>query len=126
MGFEPVLCLLLERSTNAVLVQTLVERWWDTTHAFHIADREMTITPYDFHHMTGLRFDGVLISLEDESGIRLGIDLLGRRYATETIRYIDLEADFMHHPQGTAEEYLQMARVFLLYLLEAYLCANGG
>ena len=126
VGFEPVIHLMPERSASAVLGSTLAKRWWDITHTFHIAGREMTITPYDFHHMTGLRFDGVLISLEDESGIQLGIDLLGRRYATETIRCIDLEADFMHHPQGTAEEYLQMARVFLLYLLKAYLCANGG
>ena len=28
--------------------------WWDTIHTFHIAEREMTVTPYDFHHMTGL------------------------------------------------------------------------
>ncbi|KAL0008564.1 hypothetical protein SO802_010066 [Lithocarpus litseifolius] len=51
-----------------------------------------------------------LISLEDESGIQLGIDLLGRRYAIETIYYADLEADFMHRPQGTANECLRMAR----------------
>ena len=31
----------------------------------------------------------------------------------------------MHCPYGTAEECLWMARVFLLYLLEAYLFANG-
>ena len=90
MGFEPVLCLLLERSTNAVLVQTLVERWWDTTHAFHIADREMTITPYDFHRMTDLWFDGVPISLENESGTQLGAKLLEGRYAMEMIRTLTL------------------------------------
>ena len=88
-----------ERSTSAVLVQTLAKRWWDTTHTFHIADREMTITPHDFHYMTGLQFAGVPISLEDELGIRLGANLLGRRYATKTIRYTNLaEVDFMHRP----------------------------
>ena len=75
----------------------------------------MTITPHDFHHSTSLRFDGVPINLKDKSGIRLGIDLLGRRYATETIHYTNLEADFMCRPQGTAEECLWMAKVFLLY-----------
>ena len=51
--------------------------------------------------------------------------MLRRRYATKTIRYPGLEIDFMHCPYGTAEECLWMARVFLLYLLEAYLFANG-
>ncbi|KAL0010984.1 hypothetical protein SO802_006092 [Lithocarpus litseifolius] len=51
----------------------------------------MTITLHDFHYMTGLRFDGFLVSLEDESGIRLGADLLGKRYATETICYTNFE-----------------------------------
>ena len=59
-------------------------------------------------------------------GIRLGVDLLGRRYATETIRYADLEVDFMHCSQGTAKECLWMARFFFLYLLGAYLFSNGG
>ena len=96
--FEPIFNLMLERFANAILVQTLTERWWDTTHTFHIAGLEMTITSHDFHRMTGLQFDGVPISLKDDSGIWLGIDLLGRRYAIETIRCIDLEADFMHRP----------------------------
>jgi len=67
-GFKPVLRLLPERFTSAVLAQTLAERWWDITHTFHVADQEMIITPHDFHRMTGLQFDKVLISLEDESG----------------------------------------------------------
>ena len=68
----------------------------------------------------------VTTSLEDESDIRLGADLLGRRYAMETICYTDLESYFMKRPQLTAEECLRMARVILLYLLGAYLFANGG
>ena len=43
--FKPIIQLLMERSASAILVQTLAERWWDTTHTFHIADREITITP---------------------------------------------------------------------------------
>ena len=42
------------------------------------------------------------------------------------IHYTDLEADFVHHPKGMVEECTLMARVFLLYLLGAYLFANGG
>ena len=86
----------------------------------------MTITLYDFHRMTSLRFDVVPINLKNELGVRLGADLLGRRYATETICYTDLEVDFMHRLRGTVEERLWMAKVFLLYLLGAYLFINGG
>ena len=53
-GFEPVIRLMPERSASVVLVQTLANRWWDTTHTFHIADQEMTITPHDFYRMTVL------------------------------------------------------------------------
>ena len=97
-SFELIVHLMPKRSTSAVLAQTLAERWWDTIHTFHIAGWEMTITPYDFHCMTGLRFGGASISLEDESGVRLGAELPRRRYATKTIHYTDLEVDFMHHP----------------------------
>ena len=86
----------------------------------------MTIILHDFHRMIGLWFDGVSICLKDELGIQLGAVLLGSRYAIETIYYIDLETDFMHHLLGMAVECLQMARVFLLYLLMVYLFANGG
>ena len=58
----------------------------------------VTITLYDFHHMIGLWFNGVPINLKDESSVRLGTDLLGRRYATKTIHYTSLEEDFMHRP----------------------------
>ena len=36
VGFEPIIRLMLERFASVVLVQTLVERWWDTTYTFHI------------------------------------------------------------------------------------------
>ena len=98
VGSEPIIHLMLKRSASAVLAQTLAERWWDTTHSIHIVGWDMTITSHNFHCMTGLRFDEVLISLEDESGIRLGVDLLGRRYATKMIHYTDLKADFIHYP----------------------------
>ena len=61
-GFKPIICLLLERSASAILMQTLAKRRWDTTHTFHIANREMTMTPHDFHRMTSLRCIGALIN----------------------------------------------------------------
>ena len=68
-SFKPILGLLLKRSANATLVQCLIERWWDTTHTFHIAEQEMTVTPYDFYCMTDLSFEGAIISLDGVSGI---------------------------------------------------------
>ena len=77
-----------------------------------------------FHRMIGLRFNGASISLEGKSSTQLGLELLGRRYATETIRYADLEADLTSRPQVMAEECARMAKV--LYLLGAYFFANWG
>ncbi|KAL7168350.1 hypothetical protein ACSBR2_038734 [Camellia fascicularis] len=38
------------------LYMALVERWWDTTNSFHFfSTGEMTLTPYDFSMLTGLR-----------------------------------------------------------------------
>ena len=68
-NFKLVSRLLPEGSASSIVVQKIVERWWDTTHTFHIADRKIMVTPHDFHWMTGLRFDGPLIDLKGESGI---------------------------------------------------------
>ena len=68
-SFEPIISLLLEKSASATLVQCLIERWWDTTHTFHIAKCEMTVTPYDFYSITDLSFEGAIISLDSVSGI---------------------------------------------------------
>ena len=58
VGFEPIISLLPEMFASATLAQCLIERWWDTTHTFHIAEWEMTMTPYDFYRMTSLSFKG--------------------------------------------------------------------
>ena len=126
VGFEPIIGLLLEKSGSATLVQCLIKRWWDTTHAFHIAERETIVTPLDFYRMTSLSFKGAIISLDSASGIQLGLDMLGSKYYTETICYFDLVSDYMFLTQRTREEYACMARAFLLHLLGAYLFANGG
>ena len=68
-GFEPIFSLPSKKSASATLVQCLIKRWWDTTHTFHIVEWEMTVTLYDFHHMTGLSFEGVIINLDGVSGV---------------------------------------------------------
>ena len=85
----------------------------------------MTVTPYDFYCMTSLSFEGAIISLDCELSFQLGLDMLGRKYPTETICYFDLVLDYMFLPQRTIEECVHMARAFLLHLLGAYLFANG-
>lgn len=95
VGFKPIMCLFLESSTSNILVQTLADIWWDTTHTFHIVGREMTVILHDFHRMTSLRSYGPIINLKSELGIQLGINLLGLRYSSEHICYFDLERDYM-------------------------------
>ena len=56
------------------------------------------MTPYDFYRMTGLSFEVAIINLDGVSGIKLGLDMLGRKYSTETIRYFDLVLDYMLLP----------------------------
>ena len=126
VGFKPILSLLLEKSASATLVQCLIKRWWDTAHTFHIAEQEMTMTLYDFYPMTSFCFEGAIIYLDGMSGIQLGLDMLGRKYPTKTIRYFDLVLDYMLLPQRTIEECVRVARAFLLHLLGAYLFTNGG
>ena len=126
MGFEPIIGLLPEKSVSATLVQYLIERWWDTTHTFHLFEWEMLVTPYDFFRMTNLSFERAIISLDDVSGVQLGIDMLGRKYFIETIHYFDLVLDYMFLPQRITEECVRMAKAFLLHLMGDYLFANGG
>ena len=125
-GFEPIIGLFLEKSTRATLGLCLIERWWDTTHTFHITTKKMTVTPYNFYRLTSLSFEGAIISLDGVSGIQLGLNMLGRKYSTETIRYFDLVLDYMLLPQRTTEEHVCMARAFILHLLGTYLFAIGG
>jgi len=86
----------------------------------------MTVTSHDFHCMIDLRCDSALINLEGKLGTQLAIDLLGRRYSTDTIHYFDIEADYRPLPHETAEECARMPRAFLLYILGAYLFTSGG
>ena len=77
----------------------------------------MTVTPYDFYHVTSLSFEGTIINLNGMMGIQLGINMLGRKYSTKTIHYFDLVSDYMLLPQKTTKERVCMARVFFLHLL---------
>ena len=90
VGFEPILILLPKNSRSATLVQCLIESWWDTTHTFRIVEQG---DDGDFHHMTGLSFERAIINLDSVLGIQLGLDMLGKEYPIETIRYFYLVLD---------------------------------
>ncbi|GMP54999.1 hypothetical protein CsSME_00019959 [Camellia sinensis var. sinensis] len=53
-------CRGLSRLTaSRPLLAALVERWWDTTDSFHFSiTGDMTMTPYDFSMLTGIRVRG--------------------------------------------------------------------
>ena len=91
-------------------MQCLIERWWDTTQTFHIAEREMTVTAYNFYHMIGLSIEGAIINFDGVLGIQLGLDMLGRKYSIESIYYFDLVSDYMLLPQRTVDKRIHMAR----------------
>lgn len=44
--------------------------------------------------MIGLRYDRTIINLGGALGVQLGIQLLRRRYSTETNHYYDIEVDY--------------------------------
>ncbi|KAK9996493.1 hypothetical protein SO802_021179 [Lithocarpus litseifolius] len=72
-GFKPIIGVLLERSAITTVVKCLIERWWDTTHTFHVAEQEMTMTPYNFYRTITLIFEGAIINLD-------GTDLILREF----------------------------------------------
>ena len=103
-SFKPVIRLLLESSASDIPVQTWDERWWYTTHTFHIANRGITVTSHDFHQMIGLRCDGPFIDLEGKSGTQLSIYLLGYKYLSKSICYFDLEPNYRLYSQATHDD----------------------
>ncbi|KAL7176312.1 hypothetical protein ACSBR2_029789 [Camellia fascicularis] len=56
VGFGPFASGLIQTRAEPLLYGALVERWWDTTDSFHFSSiGEVTLTPYDFAMLTGLR-----------------------------------------------------------------------
>ena len=57
--FKQLLENITMREVENGLIQSMAERWWDTTHTFHFGDiREITMTPTDFAAIAGLPVHG--------------------------------------------------------------------
>ncbi|CAL5321845.1 hypothetical protein CsSME_00011680 [Camellia sinensis var. sinensis] len=55
-GFGPFCSGFIQTRVESWLYGALVERWWDTTSSFHFSfTGDMTLTPYDFLILIGLR-----------------------------------------------------------------------
>jgi hypothetical protein len=63
MGFKRFIKLQPTKLAKKIILYVLAERWWDTTHTLHISGVEITITLYDIHRMTGLRWNGLPLLL---------------------------------------------------------------
>ncbi|GMQ09319.1 hypothetical protein CsSME_00052741 [Camellia sinensis var. sinensis] len=61
-------CRGLSRLTaSRPLLAALVERWWDTIDSFHLSVAgDMTMTPYDFSLLTGIRVGGDSIPFDTD------------------------------------------------------------
>ncbi|KAL7165765.1 hypothetical protein ACSBR2_036605 [Camellia fascicularis] len=129
--FGPFCSRLIEMRAKSLLYGALVERWWDTTSSFHFSSTgEMTLTPYDFLMLTGLRvgvgdlvpFDPDMTQWRDAQ-----LQLLGAIPDTTTrriVRYSWFYDHFSGTQPVTADEVAQYTRGFMTYLFGTTLYAN--
>ena len=119
---------LLEKSTNDLVhVYALVERWWDSTNTFHLPFEEMTMTPYDFSMITGLKVDGdrLVMDIPFERQPALVTALIGGMPPSLEVCHFPynwLHRSFCKPDPGISNE--QLLRAFLLYVLECSLLAT--
>ena len=79
-AFGDFMKLLTPQSGDRTQIHALAERWWDSKNTFHFPFGEVTMTPLDFHVITGLPVDGDPISLDENLYIDMHrvFELLGR------------------------------------------------
>ena len=112
---------LLEKSTNDLVhMYALAERWWDTTNTFHLPFGEMTMTPYNFSMITGLRVGGqrLILSVAFKMNPILVQNLIGGMPPSmdgSRFPYNWLWQTYCKEDHGLHDA--QLLRVFLLYVL---------
>ncbi|KAL7212438.1 hypothetical protein ACSBR2_015179 [Camellia fascicularis] len=116
---------------KSLLYGPLVERWWNTTNSFNFTSiGELTLTPYDFSMLTGLRVgvsgpipcDPDMTHLKVAERQLLGVipDITNHRM----VRYSWFYNHFSKAQLATPDEVAQYTRGFLMYLLGTTLFAN--
>ncbi|XP_058181289.1 protein MAINTENANCE OF MERISTEMS-like [Rhododendron vialii] len=126
-GFGEFVNVLTRPSNDRQVMRALAERWWDTTNSFHFSFGEMMVMPLDFAAITDLRVGGDPIPYDAAAGRDPEIQrrLLGYwlRAEKRDAPYTQL-LEFWMEPQGGRVQEEQIARCFLLYVLDASLFPN--
>ncbi|KAI7979642.1 Protein MAINTENANCE OF MERISTEMS, partial [Camellia lanceoleosa] len=130
-SFSPFYSGLIDMRAKSFLYGALVEIWWDTTNSFHFSSTgEMTLTPYDFSMLTGLRVgvgDPVLFDPDMTQWKDAQLQLLGAIPDTTSrgmVRYSWFYDHFFGTQPVTVNEVAQYTRGFLTYLFGTTLFAN--
>uniref|UniRef100_A0A2N9EQ52 Aminotransferase-like plant mobile domain-containing protein n=1 Tax=Fagus sylvatica TaxID=28930 RepID=A0A2N9EQ52_FAGSY len=125
VGFKQFVESQPTETSKKIFLYALAERWWDTTHTFHIASVEVTITLYDKYRLTGLRVDGITLTFSAFLAcLRPDREYLGMDLGATSTNLPNLLEVFSATPQDTVEKATQMARAFLLYLIGTTLDCN--
>ncbi|GMP74020.1 hypothetical protein CsSME_00031560 [Camellia sinensis var. sinensis] len=131
VGFGHFCFGLIQMRVESWLYGASVERWWDTTSSFHFSPTgEMTLIPYDFSMLFGLRVRGSDLVLFDLYTIQwryAQLQLLGAIPGTTghgIVLYGWFLEQFFGTQSATVDEVAQYTRGFLIYLLGTTLFAN--
>ncbi|XP_034229374.1 protein MAINTENANCE OF MERISTEMS-like [Prunus dulcis] len=110
------------------LLMALAERWWDTTHTFHLDEvGELTMTPKDFSAITGLPVCGKSLEYDMEAHTKIEevVRLFGdpiRSILNAKMKCRDIVNKYKRWKPQTPEQEDQLTRVFILAVLGSSLC----
>ncbi|KAL7212826.1 hypothetical protein ACSBR2_015504 [Camellia fascicularis] len=129
--FGPFYSGLIQMKAESLLYGALVERWWDTTDSFPFSSiGELTLTPYDFSMLTGLRVGvggPILCDSDMTQWSAAQCQLLGLIPDTTShrmVRYSWFLECFTNLQPATPDKVAQYTRGFLMYLIDITLFAN--
>lgn len=92
------------------LLMALAERWWDSTHTFHLDEiREITMTPKNFSAIIGLPICRKLLEYDMEAHTKIVevVMLFGepiRSILKAKIKYKDIFSTYRHWKSQTPEQ----------------------
>ncbi|PON93795.1 Aminotransferase-like mobile domain containing protein [Trema orientale] len=129
-GFKHFIDGLSISQVQSALIQCLAEKWWNTTHTFHLDNLgEMTMTPKDFAGITGLTFSGKSLKLDKSihrnkkiMQMLMGEPILDQRAWSVEVGW--LYQTYRIFPCKTGEEEDIVVRAFILALIGSTLFAR--